>query len=625
MNMRRRSVVVLAASALAASALVFGFIRKSEQRPSGPASDLAVPPVGREVVLHVAWHEKSTARIPSGQAGASDTLSGELDLEADLALARERTTDDGDAIRAELRDVRASHVVVSGSELLKTGDDARKALERRPIHFVVEDGRIARVLVDRNAPSLAVQLTENVARQVLLARPKTAGAAFEREEEMPAGTLRVRYEPRGDAYERSILGAVALTGLPDRCDGRCTMHASGKGEVQFDDGNTVARLSEKRQLHAGIDGAPAMFDATASFAAERAKEVDFKSAALDQNELTSKLPGEIFENEADKRASLERLADGATIEDVLGGISGSPAPDTQGPAKGWLVRSSALLELHPELLAEVAVRFEDDELGASGRMAILDLLAATGGNAAKSTLLRVLDSPVARDDQARLTFVQRLMLVEEPNSEMARTLRSRFASSQTAGDAEMAYAEAHVLGAMARRLGARGAHAEAKASVDALATALDKANAPASRAAYLSALGNAGDPSQVSRIAKHARDEDANVRRSVASALRKTNDRASRETLVTLAKDSNEEVQVAAIDSLAHHPIDPTEQHELAQLLDAPNLGGEAEAQLATLLLRQGPPSPAVRGSLEHLLERTEDPRLAARIRLAFEAAESAN
>ncbi|CAN5923952.1 hypothetical protein BH11MYX4_BH11MYX4_31970 [soil metagenome] len=44
-----------------------------------------------------------------------------------------------------------------------------------------------------------------------------------------------------------------------------------------------------------------------------------------------------------------------------------------------------------------------------------------------------------------------------------------------------------------------------------------------------------------------------------------------------------------------------------------------------TVLLRQGPPSPEIRGSLEHLLARTEDPRLAARIRFAFEASSRPN
>ena len=43
-----------------------------------------------------------------------------------------------------------------------------------------------------------------------------------------------------------------------------------------------------------------------------------------------------------------------------------------------------------------------------------------------------------------------------------------------------------------------------------------------------------------------------------------------------------------------------------------------------TLLLGQGPPSSEVRGSLAQLLTHTEDPRLAARVRLALEAS-SAN
>jgi HEAT repeat protein len=288
---------------------------------------------------------------------------------------------------------------------------------------------------------------------------------------------------------------------------------------------------------------------------------------------------------------------------------------------GWLVRSTALLELRPELLGEVAVRFEDDAIGVGGRTAILDLLASTSGEAAQATLLKVLDGSTARQDEQRLAYLQRLMLVEEPSVEVGKTMRERIAKSESAGDAQMAYAEAHVLGAMAGRLAKRGEQAEAKASIDLLAAKVDGAQAPAARAAFVSALGNAGDASQISRISKHAGDADPGVRRAVASALRKTKDPAARGTLMTLAKDSNEDVQVAAIDALGHHPMERGDQRELASLLDAPQLGGEAEAGLVTILLRQGPPPPEVRGSLEHLLARTEDPRLAARVRFALESA----
>lgn len=619
--MRRRSVVlVLVVLALAAG--VFSSLWLKKSTGGDLAFALAAPASGREAVFHVRWQERSTARLPAGQVaeGHDGTLTGELDLEADLVLAREATTDGGDAILAELRDVRTSRVVVSGQEVLRSDDSGKSSLERRPIHLVVEGGRISRVLVDREATSIAVQLTENVARQVLLPRPEK-GATFEREEDTPSGRMRVRYEVRGDAHRRTILDAVALEGLPAPCEGSCVVRARGEGDVKFEEGDAVASVTEKREVHAGVPHAPAMFEGTASFEARRVHEGSFEGEAVDPSRLAAKLPGEIFESEAEHKASLERLAEGASIETVLAGVAAAAAGGSDALSKGWLVSSAALLELHPELLAEVAVRFEDDDLGTNGRMAILDLLAATGGDAAQAALLRVLDSAAARQDEdARLAFVQRLMLVENPTEATARAIRERLASSMGSGDAQMAFAEAHVLGAMAGRLAERGAKAEAKASVDALAKALDDAQAPHARAAFVSALGNAGDPSQVGRITKHARDENPGVRRSVASALRKTNVREARSTLVDLVKDSDEEVQVAAIDALAHHPLDAGEQRELARLLATPQLGGEAETAAVTVLLRQGAPSPEVRASLEQLMTRTEDPRLAARIRFVLES-----
>lgn len=622
----RRNRLVFGLVALTTFGLAAGAWHMKKGGAPKDTSDLALPSLGREAVLKVSWHETGTARLPKGEsAGLSDTMPAELQLDADLVLSRETTTEGEDAVKAELRDVRSASVVVSAQEVMEKGEAGRRSLEKHPIHLVVADGRIVRVLVDKSAPSLAVQITENVARQVLLPRPK--GKTFDREEETPAGTVKVHYEPKpnagADAVARNVIGAVKLEGLPDKCEGKCVQTARSEGVVRFEDGSAIVSFSDKREVSAGVPGAPAMYESKATFEALRIKEGDCPSCRgprLDPSALASKLPGESFENEAEKHAALVRRAEGATIEDVIGGISAVAAGGSKSLGKGWLVRSTALLELHPELLAEVAVRFEDDSVGTSGRVAILDLLASTNGDAAQAALLKVLDSGAAREGEERLAYVQRMVLVDEPNAATARAMRDRFATSRGGSDAEMAYAEAHVLGSIAGRMSSHGMRGDAKASIDMIAKSVDEAKTPAARAAYLSALGNAGDVAQVSRIAKHANDTDPSVRRSVAAALRKTKDPAVKSTLLSLAKDPNEEVQGTALDSIAQQGLEPSDQRELTSLIDQSKLGAEAEGRAVTMLLRQGPPSPQLRASLEALLARTEDPRLAARVRLALEA-----
>jgi hypothetical protein len=625
----RRNRLVFGLVALTTFGLAAGVWHMKKGDVPKDTSDLALPSLGREAVLKVSWHETGTARLPKGEsAGLSDTMPAELQLDADLVLSRETTTEGEDAVKAELRDVRDAlrdvrdaRVVVSSQEVLEKGEAGRKSLEKHPIHLVVADGRIVRVLVDKSAPSLAVQITENVARQVLLPRPK--GKTFDRDEETPSGTMKVHYEPKAnagvDAMARNVTAAVKLEGLPDKCEGACVQTARSEGVVRFEDGSAIVSFSDKREITAGVPGKPAMYESKATFEATRVKEGDFDAPRLDPSALASKLPGESFENEAEKHAALVRRAEGATIEDVIGGISAVATGGSKSLGKGWLVRSTALLELHPELLAEVAVRFEDESVGTSGRVAILDLLASTNGDAAQAALLKVLDSGAAREGEERLAYVQRMVLVDEPNATTARAMRDRFATSRGGSDADMAYAEAHVLGSIAGRMSAHGMRGDAKASVDMIAKSVDEAKTPAARAAYLSALGNAGDPAQVSRIAKHANDTDPTVRRSVAAALRKTKDPAAKSTLLSLAKDPNEEVQVTALDSIAQQGLEPSDQRELTSLIDQSKLGAEAEGRAVTMLLRQGPPSPQLRASLEALLARTQDPRLAARIRLALD------
>lgn len=622
--MRRRTRIVVGLALLSSLGIGAGVWHVKKGGVPKDTSDLALPSLGREAVLKVTWHETGTARLPKGEsAGLADTIPAELELDADLVLSRETTTEGEDAVKAELRDVRTSRVVVSGQEVLEKGEEGRKSLERHPVHLVVSEGRIVRVLLDKSSPSLAVQITENVARQVLLPRPK-GNLAFDRDEQTPAGAMKVHYEPKpsagNDALARTTTAATKLEGLPDKCEGPCVQKARSEGVVRFEDGSAIVSFTDKREVSAGVPGAPAMYESKATFEAVRIKEGDYAGARLDPSALASKLPGESFENEAEKHAALVRRAEGATIEDVLTGVASLATGTGKSLDKGWLVRSTALLELHPELLAEVAIRFEDEGIGSQGRVAILDLLASTNGDAAQAAMLKVLDSGAAREGESRLAYVQRMVLIEEPNVATSRAIRERFASSQGGSDVEMAYAEAHVLGSISSRMAGQGMRAEAKASIDMLAKSVDDAKTPAARAAYVSALGNAGDPAQVARIAKHANDADPSVRRSVASALRKTKEPAAKATLFSLAKDTDEEVQVAALDSIGQQGLEPSDQRELASLIEQSKLGGEAEGHAVTMLLRQGPPSPQVRGSLEALLARTEDPRLAARVRLALEA-----
>jgi len=618
--MRRRSVVVIASVLAVSAAGAVGFLRR-EQR-AVESRELALPALGQEAVLHVTWHEKSSARLAaaSQEGGGTGLIEGQLDLEADLVLARETTTNGTDAVRAELRDVRTSRVALQGQDLA-AGPEGAKLLEGKAVHLVVEDGHIARVLVDKDAPSVAVQLTEGAARRVLVEPPKPG--AFERDEDTTAGKLHVKYAPKGPSLSRTVVSAVALEGLPDRCEAPCVQTARGEGEVRFEEGTVVAFLSDRTELRAGAPGGPTMYESSGTFEATRVRSGAWAGPAVDTSGLASKALGEPFESAADHRAALARRATGMTIDDVLGGLAALASEGTAALPKGWVVQASALLELEPKLIAEVAIRFEDDQLPTAGRLAILDLLAATGGDEAKAALMKVLDGPAAREDESRLAFVQRLMLVEEPNLTMARGVRERLASSQARNDADMAYAEAHVLGAIAGNLAARGERREAKAAIETLARAVDSSTTPTSRAAYVAALGNAGDRTQVARIAKHADDGDQGVRRAVASALRKTKDPAARATLVKLAVDADTDVQVTAVDSLAEHGVGPAEQKELTGLLDGGHMGPEAESHLVSVLLQNGAPTPELRASLEHVLARTEDPRTAARVRLALAMAEA--
>jgi len=126
----------------------------------------------------------------------------------------------------------------------------------------------------------------------------------------------------------------------------------------------------------------------------------------------------------------------------------------------------------------------------------------------------------------------------------------------------------------------------------------------------------------VSSIAAAARDDDERVRAAAAAALRKTPTPQAQTALVSLAADTSESVQLAALDSLAEQPLTDGVLGQLSNLLPDSNLGDQAEAQLVTLFSRQPVLTPPMRSALETVLARTEDNRLRARVRAMLGATE---
>jgi hypothetical protein len=132
----------------------------------------------------------------------------------------------------------------------------------------------------------------------------------------------------------------------------------------------------------------------------------------------------------------------------------------------------------------------------------------------------------------------------------------------------------------------------------------------------LFALGNAGLSDTAAVTADARRDADAVVRAAAARALRRVPAREAREALVTLAQDSDVEVQHEALTSLGAMPLAVVDATSLARAVEEGATAAHHDA-LVIRLLGDAPEGAPVQGALRAILARSEgQPQLAAQVRM---------
>ncbi len=108
-------------------------------------------------------------------------------------------------------------------------------------------------------------------------------------------------------------------------------------------------------------------------------------------------------------------------------------------------------------------------------------------------------------------------------------------------------------------VGQRALQGDTEGAADAnsrLLSRLESAKTPRARELAVLALGNAGLPQNLPRLAALARDPEPDVRSAVATALRKTPTDEARGTLIGLLTDADDEVQRAAGRGVARQTLD---------------------------------------------------------------------
>jgi HEAT repeat protein len=257
-------------------------------------------------------------------------------------------------------------------------------------------------------------------------------------------------------------------------------------------------------------------------------------------------------------------------------------PPGTRPADVWRGAAFALLRLNPKEAEALGVLFEDETVSDDVRMQVLDLLAGAGTFETQVVMRRLLALAIARRNNRQFaSFVQRLGIIEHPDGPTLRFLMSVFAESRNEPH-DVRAACAYALGASAGNAFLAGDADTAVRACDVLRKELLAAASVPEKCALVTALGNAGLPSDANVIMRFTDDSDASVRAASALALRKIGTKETRSKLISMLADRELKVSQSALVALTDHKLGDEELDQLSELV----LGGRTALALDGRILR---------------------------------------
>jgi hypothetical protein len=557
---------------------------------------------GERYIYAFRWSTKD--RVMLVDAAAAEPLTSRVNLAGELTL-RCRATADGGAVLALSVLPTEEAVTALGRDLLGgVSLGGHEAL----LH-VAPSGEIDQVLVAPGDPEAWKGIAQALAAELSLTRP--AGATdWSATAHDTLGEVQMAYHARSAEHiDRRRASYTRLLAVPDLRDSQ--VRIDSRHEIALP-GGFLGSLDEEDRVRVERAGGPALeHDGTLTLRLVRT--VPDATPAAAPIALEARTPGVPVVSDDAVRALLERRADGMTGDDLLNDLYVNARGGLHDNHR-WFWRATGLLELHPELSAELVPIFTDSETSAETRRVILDLLVGAGHAEAQRALRAALGSVEARSAADYGMLVQRMSLLPAPDADSVAFVADLRARALVDGDAELARATTFALGAAAGRLAERDAAAAAPYN-RALVDALSSAATPEERATALGALGNAGRPENESLVLRAASDDDPGVRAAAATALRKSTDGAATQALLALAADPAPAASAAALTALRGRRLDDDELGVLEAELIAGRLGVPSHAALANLLAARLATEPAAALVLKELLARTPDVQLQARLR----------
>lgn len=548
--------------------------------------------------------------VPSADPGLSPIVV-DLDLAADLVVRCHGARAGQMTLGLGLERIARASLKSGDAELVGAG-----TLDGKEVLIDVDDrGHVARVVVPRAYDETSKSVLQVVAAmmQVSLAEePVGAGSTWSLEEPTTFGRATSRYEMSAEGM--LVRRRVTYTRLLALAGGVDPSFAKVESDdrIAVSDAGVLTTLGIDENVELGAKG-PMLRAVLRGHATLTADEAFVPAAIdLDSNDLEARRPGDVTSTEESERRMLEQLAAGMTLARVESTLfayrAGAKLP------LGFVTSAVALLHLHPEYAQALVEIFERPSASQEMRALICDLLASTGHARAQAALRDALGSAVARLDPGSYgRLLQRAGLVATPTAETGAFV---FGEYLNASHPDVRAASTYALGATLGGLARTGHLPAARAYNERLRQDLTKARAEGDRVALLAGMGNAGLVENIALVQSFTRDASSRVRKQAAQALRKTDTRETRRTLVDMLSDGEPSVALAALDTLGQQSFGADELKAMAEAL--PRCGGELQQAIVTLVAAHPTTGDAGRDLLRAILARTQDPYTQARVRMVL-------
>ncbi|HWB74895.1 MAG TPA: hypothetical protein VG755_08060 [Nannocystaceae bacterium] len=452
-------------------------------------------------------------------------LSGALELRV-LAPSRDVTV-----LAVTLRELDRHEITLMGSNAI---DDPGELVGHTCWAVLDDQGTVRELAFSHDASPLLRHVVSGLFTQIDLHSPATEAATVVG----GSGLADVTYE-RVSPHRivRTLQGyarfdAVATETLPE---------ASGELTMVLDERERTTRIEAHETVAAGDEADT--FGARTRFVLER-RSVSIEPVVTSPElaELIRIDPSAAPNEDEARRLLAQRFAEELDAADVAMAVHVAAAG--MRPEPDFIVQATGRLRGWPELAVDLRPLFDTYEDPRS-RSLVVDMLASAGTPEAQRLLVELLGRDELREHPSYRAWLQRFAFLWRPQPSTAKFLLARLEAARRDHRDDERRAIAYPLGTVARRIGEidpiTGAALRGR-----LREELAAAKMPQDVVAALGGLGNAGATADEALVISHIDDADADVRATVAIALRHHADAPALAALHALASDRDAFVAATA-------------------------------------------------------------------------------